>query len=519
VGIKSINPWNLNLISSGINADPYAGHVAWLFFRDSSWGIPLADNPRYGLEAASSLVYSDSIPLIAIPMKFLAQYTRAEVQYFGIWLLICFLCQSKITWDFISIYTKSVSVRSLTSILSSTFPVFLWRIQAHFSLTGQFLIIYALKLCFHPKQGRAQRRNWLALLGVAALVHPYFLAICGFMFMVRILQEAFGEWQEKKTSSITALQAFLVVGIVTILIAGYDIKSSNSMVGTNVEYGTYRFNWLSPLTPNGWSAILRNLNLPLTNFETFSYLGLGVYLICLCALISIIVKRRFLIKSMNAKRFTFISIFLMALFAGTNKIAVGRWELFLPIPEYFKEISSIFSASARFALPMLYAIFFISIIVLIKVKSRILLLSVLIFATSIQLVDVSKGISEIRSRVDNSDYKAIYNGFTDSTWQSLRQNYTIIRVPLAGRENYGFPQMALISIRFGFETNSFYFGRVNPEGKERSNYNYNRAVNSYVFEPETIYVITNDELRRRLESVPKLRNRIIHVDSYYLLAP
>lgn len=518
VGMKYVDPWNIDLISSGINVDPYAGYVAWLFYRNSPWGFPLGANPNYGLEVASSLVYSDSIPLMAIPMKLLARFTNAEIQYFGIWLLLCFLCQSKISWDLIGAYTRSIFFRTITSILFSTLPIFLWRIQSHFSLAGQFLVVYAIKLSFDSKGMRLRRGNWILLLSVSALVHPYFLAICGFMFLVRLIQEYVNKWISLKNALITGASCLFIVTVVATLVAGYNVKASNSMIGTSVEYGTYRFNWLSPLAPNGWSEVLSKLRLPNTNFETFSYLGMGVYLLIATAAL-IFVKKGTAFERVRNYRVILIGLIAMTLLAGTNRVAVGKWELLLPIPEQVKQLLSVFSASARFAWPVLYVLVFLSLLVLVRLHSTIIVSAILLVGTTAQLIDINKGILDIRFRLNESNYSANFTSLDESTWEALREKYNYIRVPLKGRESFGFPTLTLIANRFGFETNSVYFGRIDKENESRSNHLYMNAVNWGVFEPKTIYVINEEDIIDNLAEKLSIRGKLILVDGYLLLTP
>ena len=62
----------------GDNAQHYLG---WVFFRNSDWTFPIiGSNPAYGLELSNSIVYSDSIPLLAIFFKAVAK--RGPVSYF-----------------------------------------------------------------------------------------------------------------------------------------------------------------------------------------------------------------------------------------------------------------------------------------------------------------------------------------------------------------------------------------------------------------------------------------------------
>jgi len=290
------------------------------------------------------------------------------------------------------------------------------------------------------------------------------------------------------------------------------------MIGTSVEYGTYRFNWLSPLAPNGWSAFLSAFELPNTNFETFSYLGIGVYSLIAITIV-ILIEKGTAFERVRNYRVILIGLIAITFLAGTNRVAVGKWELLLPIPEQLKHLLSVFSASARFAWPILYALVFFSVLVLVRLDSTFIVAAILIVGTSAQLVDINKGIVDIKSRLNESNYSANFASLDESTWEALKEKYNYIRVPLKGRESYGFPTLPLIANRFGFETNSVYFGRIDKENESRSNLLYRKAVNLGVFEPKTIYVINEEDIIDHLDEKPSIRGRLILVDGYRLLTP
>src|SRR5437879_6782120 len=49
-----------------LRLDPATQFIGWHFFRYEPWHLPLGAALDYGIEMASSIVYTDSIPLFAI---------------------------------------------------------------------------------------------------------------------------------------------------------------------------------------------------------------------------------------------------------------------------------------------------------------------------------------------------------------------------------------------------------------------------------------------------------------------
>lgn len=60
-----------------MEGDPATHWLGWQFFRNSpllQW--PLGANPDYGMEIGSSIIFSDSIPLLAFIFKPLGAFAR-----------------------------------------------------------------------------------------------------------------------------------------------------------------------------------------------------------------------------------------------------------------------------------------------------------------------------------------------------------------------------------------------------------------------------------------------------------
>lgn len=85
-----INPVHAGWLASG---DPAQSYLGWLFFRQEPWSLPLGLTHTLGMEQASSIVYSDSIPLLAIFFKLWRAWLPSTFQYDGMWLCACYALQ------------------------------------------------------------------------------------------------------------------------------------------------------------------------------------------------------------------------------------------------------------------------------------------------------------------------------------------------------------------------------------------------------------------------------------------
>ena len=156
------------------NDDSVAHYLGWLFFRDSPWSFPMGANPNYGIEIASSIFFSDSIPLFAFIFKPFSSLLPETFRYVGLWLLFCFVAQSWFAWRIIGLITQDVVVKVCATGLFLFSPPMLNRIGAHDSLVAHWLILAALYLCL----GKNKRNKQLAM---AVTCHACRIGTCVFV--------------------------------------------------------------------------------------------------------------------------------------------------------------------------------------------------------------------------------------------------------------------------------------------------------------------------------------------------
>ena len=67
LGLENLNFQNTKWLYT--IADVSNSQNGWIFFKNDIWHFPLGKNPNYGLDIATSIVFSDSIPLFAFLFK------------------------------------------------------------------------------------------------------------------------------------------------------------------------------------------------------------------------------------------------------------------------------------------------------------------------------------------------------------------------------------------------------------------------------------------------------------------
>ena len=106
LGLENISFTSIDWIFHG--KDMTHHYVGWSYFKNDIWRFPPGSNPMYGLENASSIVYSDSIPLLAFFFKIFKNYLPNNFQYFSFWIFLCFFLQGLISFKLINFYTNNI---------------------------------------------------------------------------------------------------------------------------------------------------------------------------------------------------------------------------------------------------------------------------------------------------------------------------------------------------------------------------------------------------------------------------
>lgn len=68
--------------------------AGWLFFRQDTWHFPMLKTDWLSYPEGTSVVFTDSIPLLVLPLKLIAGVLPANFHYFGLWNAASHLLQT-----------------------------------------------------------------------------------------------------------------------------------------------------------------------------------------------------------------------------------------------------------------------------------------------------------------------------------------------------------------------------------------------------------------------------------------
>lgn len=358
IGPRVLDPTNIAWLGEGDAATHYMG---WAFFRSSPWTFPLGMNPSYGLELGSGIIFSDSNPLLAFLFKPFSGWLPETFQYFGLWLLACFILQAWFAWKLLGLLTPSLWIRLLGAGLFVFSPPMFLRMGGHLSLSGHFLILAALYLALRP--GLQKRRlAWGVLLAATALVHAYLLAMVALIWLADLASQAIKGRLSRRDALIELGGLFLLVAFCCWQ-AGYFSVGGGTVSG---GYGLYRLNVLSLVDPSGWSYIVRDLPEGPGDYEGFNYLGLGVLILAICAAAALLQGNTGLVSAVRHRGLLLWALFGLTLFSLTNTLGIGVLDVHYWLPGSLEKLANVFRASGRMFWPVFYAIVFAVIFLVIR---------------------------------------------------------------------------------------------------------------------------------------------------------
>ena len=487
-GFKVLNPLYIDWILAG--GDPTQHYLGWALYRYAPFRIRIGLLNTAAYPYDTSIIFTDSIPLFAIPCKFIGIFTDRQFQYFGIWGLACLVVMGICTTFLFKKFTEDKVAVVISSFLVTASPCLLRRIFWHSSLAAHFLIIIGLILVAYRKElcdtAARSGAKWAVLALLCTFTHPDFLAMDGMILLgymiFLIIDGAKGHFVGKNhvLRIVIAPTAYCLSAVVSMwILGGFSSGMSKGAPGL----GYYSFNLNGFFDPDGWSAFFRPLlRYEEGQYEGFAYLGLGILSLIFITIVTVIVaylratdKRTVSDRMKKIMPYILCILFVVLiniLVSASNEVTFGDKLLFrFDVPEFISRYWDIFRASGRLIWPAVYIISIAFIIILYKASDRRFLTVVLVICAILQITDMNKVIIKKHSEFDRI---TVYSHrFEDDRMMRLMSSGKIRHIVFLDKDNlkqdelYAFTELAT---RFGLTVNDFYFARYFERPVEETAY-------------------------------------------------
>ncbi|WP_181336363.1 DUF6311 domain-containing protein [Hyphomicrobium methylovorum] len=510
--IQILNPTNISWLGDG---DWAANYLGWEFFRQSAWGWPLGSNPRYGLEISNSVVYSDSNPLLALVFKPISSLSSQPFQYFGLWIYACVILQAWFAWLLTGLATRSVFLRLLATSFFVFAPPFWFRF-GHVNLICHFLILAALYLALTKNKNKPIL--WAILLGAAVSVHFYvasmLFVIWGADLWARLSSEA--RARPDRASILREIASTLVlVGLVGWTVGYFTVGGDVGSGG----FGYYRMNLLSPVDPNNWSYVLKDIKGGPGDYEGFNYFGLGVIILALFAIPFIIREWEFISGEIYKRRYLFVVMFLLTCFAVSHNIAIGGFEYHLWLPHRVVKALSILRSSGRFFWPVYYLLLFGLIVFTLKANSARQAAILLSLALAVQIIDTHGGRSKITGVLAAEVGPQLKTSLADSFWNKAGERYAKVRRLPASNMSSSWRDISYFASVHNMSTDAVYLARWNEARMSALRARGPDAVRTGTYDSDTLYVLDDSLIALAQGSVRAQTDMLARIDGLNIVAP
>ena len=513
LGPNLLDPQNIAWLAGGL--DPTQHYLGWVFYRHSPWAWPAGASPEYGIEIASSIVFTDSIPFLALVFKAFHPFLPETFQYLGLWTISCFVLQALIAYALSGLIYPDKFIRILITLFFITSPAMLIRMGFQTALASHFLILAALYLNLR-KPLKRQSMLWSGLIFFTTLIHFYLLIMVLILWItdsVRRIREG------ELTLAQFGLQSVLTTICLIFLFwqAGYFMLMG--VVASDNQYGIGRLNLLSIFNADGWSYILPNLPLADRVYEGFIYLGLGVIICFLAALYGMRTHTIHWRTLIRRYKYLLVSSIAMTLFAISNQIGIGPWSLVIPLPDSLLAVAGILRASGRLFWPVYY-LFMIGIFyVLLQAYSKKVVTLIIVSALFIQVIDTSSGWMPVRQKYMQAKVAQWQTPLENIFWQEAGKAYnTLVLVP-AGNNQPQWSLWANYAAHHLMSTNSVFLARYNQTKLNAANAALNKRLSMGEYDPKTLYILEIDKLIPALLHLDPKKDLLARIDGFYVLAP
>lgn len=503
--------------------DIATAQTGWTFYRYSPWEAQIALNPAYGMDFSGSILFSDAVPLYAIPFKFLSPILPETFQYFGLWTFTSFVLQGVFGWLLMSKASNNPAIRLMGAVLLLLTPLYAYRLVActHMSLTAHWLVLGSLYLALPPQ---ATKRPWLwwgLLVCASAFVHAYLWAMVATLWLADVARRVIFNWRERAVW-------LELVGVSAVLIA--LVMGTGVWAGPAGEFqggfSWFKMNVFSPFDPNpwtnnildrpGWSYILPDQQNWIGDYEGFAYAGLGgIIFAAIAAWAALPFFKTF--KFSWAYAPLALVLVGMGVFAVSQNVTFGNVNFWVPWPSPLQTLGELFRATGRFIWPFYYFVFFACLFVIAKKLPVRTTLMVLAGVCAVQAADLTRGW------ITDSQYLRYRGAFPDplrsAFWDQAGERYAAIRLGPRWAQHPYYLYAAHVALRHGMSTDASYLSRNDTDAQAAATARIEQAIETGEWPADTLYIVNTDVATRASATIDRSRNFIGRVDGVLVIAP
>lgn len=332
-----------------IGSDMLPDVATWEHFRYSKLSWPLGMIETYAWPQEVGVGNTNIIPWIAIPLQCVNGILPEQFQYFGWFLLLCYILQAYFGDRLLRLlHVDQPFLRFAGVALLVLSSAFLDRFH-HLALNAHFFVLASLCVYFSPDKWQRKLFHLILLSFFSAWTHPYLI-----LFPVAIGSAVFLQLWIRKNISFWMMLLLNLVNIGTVAFAFWSSGVFTLPFGASGAsgFGNYSAS-LDTFFNNQGRSSWEWLHFPtyfIGQYEGLAYLGTGVLLLYLVLLM----KKNFyrmLANVMKRNIPLWVVVFLLTVYAFGLQVTFGpsyRWGVTLYEHTFLFKMLTIFRSSGRY---------------------------------------------------------------------------------------------------------------------------------------------------------------------------
>lgn len=415
-------------------SDRITNLVGFLYYLQDEWRFPLFNVPRLGYPEGTNIVFTDSIPLLALAAKLVYKTTGFTTNYFGWWVLGCYLLLAL----FIALAARAARIFDPLALIACALfaisaPALITRI-GHASLMAHFLIAWGLLLYLRTRSIPLRSSDGMQFALIAVFVvtmQAYFLPMV-LIFLFASLVHAVAEKRCSLRFATLSLATFFGASALAAWAAGIIGTAGTSAPAWG--FGHYSMNLVSPFLPprhnlpEAWATHVRwdpndyTWDATAGQYEGYNYLGAG--LLFLVAIVLIVPGTRQKLWS-NLRRHAVLVVCLLgcACYALSNRVFIGDYlVLEVPLSQMVAAFTGHFRTGGRMFWPVYYVLVISLIGITMRYFSRSIARAIVLLALLFQLISTQVLRDDVAIFAS-----AAYPQLLDrTTWRTLVETHDFI---------------------------------------------------------------------------------------------
>lgn len=492
--------------------------LGWHAYRQTPLGWPFNYQTLLSHPTGLSLIYTDSNPLVSMPMRWLSGVLPGHFQFIGWWFLACIVLHYYVAYRLVSRHAPGPWSALAGATLLTLLPTLYMRI-GHDTLVAHWLILWSLYIFFEIRDEHRKRIGYGLLMGLTSLIHPYLLfmilAVWG-ADQLRITGPLLRNRDWKALATAVGLGLLtLIPPVVTLGIAGAYSGQSAASDGFGV-YGMPLDAIFNPSRKDFPLAFLNGPQPPRMAFEGFQYLGAGLLVLIGAAVW--LYRKSPAVKSASEVlatarplKWPFIILLVLAITDQVHLYSIKLVDLSFPTP--LVNVLNVVRASGRLFWPIAYTLVFLSLVCIYRAQPRTmgLLLGAVIV---LQLTDMSQFSTSIRGLTARADTAQTFVLTPSRQWDAVMARTEVVSfqpaVPVTDKR--AFYEIILHALDRKVPVNMMYAARENPHQDAIQRQEY-LDFRSGKLNPRRLYVMLGKAVPAGLE------DRVREIDGIWIIPP